>query len=322
MTKKVLTKTNQMSRDEWLHLRRKGIGGSDAAAACGLSRYKSMFSLYQEKMGKVVPEPAGEAAYWGTIMEPVLRSEFGRRTGLTVEPMPYLFYASDHPFMIADIDGIVREKDGSVSLVEIKTANAYAAPDWVGGLPIEYYMQVQHYLYVCDLTHAYVVVLIGGNDFRTIELDRDPDTVQSLIKLESDFWINHVEKGTAPAVDGMESTSKVLEQLYPTAEKISMVLPESADELVSYYLSLQSQEKSLKTEKTAVENQLKELLKDNQCALTPAGYAVSWKNVTTNRLDTTALRKDHPDLVAQYTKAASSRRFSIKFTHTNQKGDK
>ncbi|WP_407635573.1 YqaJ viral recombinase family protein, partial [Effusibacillus pohliae] len=35
-----------MSREEWLRQRRRGIGGSDAAAIAGLSRYKSRIQVY------------------------------------------------------------------------------------------------------------------------------------------------------------------------------------------------------------------------------------------------------------------------------------
>ena len=49
MSKKILAKTEGMLREEWLALRKQGIGGSDAAAACGLSRWKSPLGLWLEK---------------------------------------------------------------------------------------------------------------------------------------------------------------------------------------------------------------------------------------------------------------------------------
>src|SRR5690606_37257359 len=51
MTVQVLAKTLEMPRDEWLELRRKGIGGSDAAAIVGLDRYRSAFDVYADKLG-------------------------------------------------------------------------------------------------------------------------------------------------------------------------------------------------------------------------------------------------------------------------------
>ena len=66
------------------------------------------------------------------------------------------------------------------------------------------------------------------------------------------------------------------------------------------------------------ENALKAMLGEAECAKTPGGYSVRWKSSTTSRLDTTKLKADHPDLVAQYTKTTNYRRFSI----SAPKGDK
>ena len=316
MTKQVLAKTTKLTQEEWLQLRMKGIGGSDAAAAMGMSRYKSQYTLWAEKTGQMKqPDLSGnDAVYWGTVMEPILRQEFSKRTGLEVQEIPFMFCDKDNPFMLADIDGIAKEEDGSCSLLEIKTAGLYAAKDWADGLPPEYYMQVQHYLSVCGLNHAYVIVLIGGNDFRFIEVDRDDNTIGNIIALESDFWNNHVLTKAAPDVDGSTSTADTLGELYPKGNKTSLILPDSADEIAKYYLDIQLQEKELKTEKLMAENELKEMLGESECALTPAGLAISWKNVTSSRLDTTALKKAEPELAAKYSKSSVCRKFSVKET--------
>ena len=41
------------SEEEWLKLRHDGIGGSDAAAVMGISKYKSPLKVYKEKLGFV-----------------------------------------------------------------------------------------------------------------------------------------------------------------------------------------------------------------------------------------------------------------------------
>ena len=42
----VAASTENMSREAWLEFRKKGIGGSDVAAACGLSQWKSPVALW------------------------------------------------------------------------------------------------------------------------------------------------------------------------------------------------------------------------------------------------------------------------------------
>lgn len=45
--------------------------------------------------------------------------------------------------------------------------------------------------------------------------------------------------------------------------------------------------------------------------LTSSDWKAVWKPITTNRIDTTALKKALPDLAAQFTKTSTVRRFSV-----------
>lgn len=48
------------------------------------------------------------------------------------------------------------------------------------------------------------------------------------------------------------------------------------------------------------------------CEVVQAGeYKITWKEITTARIDTTALKKALPDVAERFTKQSTSRRFSI-----------
>jgi hypothetical protein len=47
-----LVSTKDLERDDWLEVRRTGIGSSDAAAAIGLNPYQSQLELWMQKTGK------------------------------------------------------------------------------------------------------------------------------------------------------------------------------------------------------------------------------------------------------------------------------
>lgn len=66
----ILASTEHMSYEDWLEHRKLGIGGSDASVVCGVSKYKSPVELWMEKTGQIPLQEAGEAAYWGTQLEP------------------------------------------------------------------------------------------------------------------------------------------------------------------------------------------------------------------------------------------------------------
>lgn len=71
-----------------------------------------------------------------------------------------------------------------------------------------------------------------------------------------------------------------------------------ADELAGEIEALQD---AIKTEMTA----------RNVDTLTGTDWKITWKAVTSNRMDTTALKKELPDIAARYTKASVSRRFVL-----------
>ena len=309
MSKIVIARTTDMSHEEWLLARKKGIGGSDCAAVCAMNRWRGPLDVFIDKTSSSIEDTNNESSYWGNVLEPILLKEFSRRTGLKTEAVPFIFQFKEYPFMIANIDGIAHETDGSVSLLEIKTANGFAAKEWEDGLPPEYYLQIQHYLAVTDISKSYVAVLIGGNHFKYETIERDEETIRMLIAMESAFWNNHIVTNIPPEADA--TSGAILEKLYPKSDKTSVILPEIADDLVAQIADCKSVAEDLKNAQSEAENKLKSLMKDAEYAKTPAGYSISWKNTDTTRIDTAKLKAELPDVYTQFSKKVSTRRFSI-----------
>lgn len=68
----------------------------------------------------------------------------------------------------------------------------------------------------------------------------------------------------------------------------------------------------LEAEITAIQDEIKAVMSASACyEFSGPDFKVSWKEVTTNRLDTTALKKAIPDVAALYMKTTTSRRFVI-----------
>ncbi len=306
-----LLSTKNLSREQWLQIRKQGIGGSDAAAVCGLSRWKSPVDLWLDKTGELDPEPSGEAAYWGTLMEPIVRQEFSRRTGLHVEEHPYVMQHPEHPFMLSNIDGLIEDPKRGLGVFEAKTANAFARPDWESGLPDEYALQVQHYLGVTGLSFAWVAVLIGGNTFETRLVERNEPLIRDLIVLEKHFW-DGVLNLIPPVLDGSDASSRLLNRLYPeSASEKTIQLPDEALRLIGMYEEAQQSEKDAANRKEESANRLKALMGDAETA--QAGdRLVTWKSIQSERLNTKALKAEEPGLYEKYLSCSSYRRFSIK----------
>ncbi len=58
-----------LSREEWLKMRKTGIGGSDAGAICGLNPYSSPMSVYQDKITDEISQEDNEAMRQGRDLE-------------------------------------------------------------------------------------------------------------------------------------------------------------------------------------------------------------------------------------------------------------
>ncbi|WP_343187023.1 lambda-exonuclease family protein [Anoxynatronum sibiricum] len=300
-----------MTHEEWLCHRRSGIGGSDAAAIAGVSRWKDPFSVYMDKTDKGQPFETNEALYWGSTLENVVISEFMKRSGLRVEPLPVILQHPEVPYLLANLDGIVIDDEGHVGVFEAKTANAFSKCEWEGDkVPDAYMLQVQHYLNVTGYDYAYIAVLIGGNEFQYKRIQRDNEMIQHLMALEMHFWTNHV-LAKSPPVPTAQST-ELLALLYPGGKKETLILPADSLDLIKAFETHQASEKEAKNLKDEAAAKIKALMGDHETAAIDGHCTIKWTPVSSERFDTTAFKKKHPILAQEYTKASISRRFTVK----------
>ena len=311
MSSKILTSTADIPYEDWLEYRKQGIGGSDASVVCGISRYKSPVELWLEKTDQLPYQEAGEAAYWGTQLEALVRIEFTKRTGIEVNTVNQLLRSEEHPFMLANLDGVCEHPDYGTCIFEAKTASAYKAGEWDNAVPDEYMLQLQHYMAVTGYKGAYIAVLIGGNTFRWKFVERDEELIAMLIKLETDFW-GHVQNRTPPPLDGSDASAKFIAERFPdSAPQSHIALPDTASELLAQYDEACEQLETITAKKQKAENLLKEMLGENE-TVTSGSRIITWKSVTQERLDSKTLKAEHPKLYQKYANKTSYRRFSVK----------
>ena len=67
---------NEISHEEWLELRKKGIGGSDAGAIVGVNPYSSAFQVYCDKKGLMPETEDNEAMRQGRDLEAYVARRF------------------------------------------------------------------------------------------------------------------------------------------------------------------------------------------------------------------------------------------------------
>lgn len=73
---------------------------------------------------------------------------------------------------------------------------------------------------------------------------------------------------------------------------------------------LQALIEEAQTEAEALQDAIKAAMGDSE-SIQAGEYRITWKAVTSNRIDTTALKKAMPELAQQFTKTTTARRFCI-----------
>ena len=157
------------NREDWLKGRDSvnGLGGSDAAAACGMSRRKSQMLLWSEKTGKTKPKDLSGVDYvqMGVKTEGPMRELFAAfHPELEITHHPFDIYRQDfRPWLFTTLDGEIRDRaTGDMGVLEIKKADVMNKRDreeWDGRVPDEYFIQVLHQMLATGYSFAYLWAL-------------------------------------------------------------------------------------------------------------------------------------------------------------------
>lgn len=307
---KKMISTKGLSIKEWLRYRRLGIGGSDASTILGLNPYNSILRLWEDKTGRYPAEEAeNEYTHFGHVMEPIIRREFERRTGYRVRRSNFILQSTEHPFMLADLDGITRDKEGDLCVWEAKTASEFKRTVWENGVPEEYMAQLQHYLAVTGYQKAYICAIVGGNSFYCYEIRRDEGYIARLTQAEKTFW-DCVTSGIPPRPDGAAATSTYLNEKYKSGKKSEVTLPQEAELLAETYGKLEKDIRQLKVQKDTVANQLKSMMGENEKGRTES-HVISWTTIVKKTADMEKVKEQLGEDYKNCLKENSYRKFSV-----------
>ncbi len=312
---RILAKTKDMTREEWLQLRKQGIGGSDAGAVCGLNPYVSAMDVYVDKTQELVSDDSfdNEAMKQGRDLEDYVAQRFMDATGLKVRRSNAMYVNEKYPFMIADVDRLVvgSKKDGLIGL-ECKTASPYTAEKWKDGkVPAHYLAQCYHYMAVLGAEAWYIAVVIYGREFKFVKIERDEEVIQNLIQIEEKFWTHHVVPGILPEPDGSDAADEFINRYFKESREELAVPLLGFDEKLRRRQEISELMGKLETEKKKIEQEVKAYMQDAEMAEND-NFFVSWKNSISNRLDSARLKAEMPDIYKQFCKQSQSRRFLVK----------
>lgn len=296
--------------------RRSFLGGSDAAAAVGLSPYRSRFALWLEKTGQV-PEQVRdtEAMAWGRRLEPLVIDEALDVLRLRgVAGMQVEVAHPEHPWMRGHVDALIHEEpDGPAIPLEAKTVGEWSADQWEEGVPDWCLIQVHHYL-AClpDAPEAIVAALLGGQRLVIHRIPRDPAAEALLVEQEAAFW-RLVESRTPPEVDGSEATSEALRRAFPGREDHPSV--QAAPEALAAcerFKKARIEVARWEAEQEAAANAIRAALGDATDLLVGDKVLATWRPSVSHRLSSELVKKWYPEVYAECLAEVRMRRLLVK----------
>lgn len=313
-----LIDTRKINRADWLEVRKRGIGGSDAAAAVGLSPYKSPLELWMEKTGrdaclpKIDPKDTAHPTYWGSYLEPIVAAAYTQQTSNRVRKVNAILQHPKFPFMLANLD---REVIGTplVQLLECKTAGEFGAKLWQDGVPEYVVIQVQHQLAVTGKQAAHVAVLLCGQKLEIHLIRRDDELISRLTTLEARFW-EYVTTDTPPPADGSESADHALRVLYPgNALAIDFSDDRNLSATFADLVSLRADIKAREAQAEKLKQAIQQAMGDASEARFETGRVLFRRSQDSTTINADLLLLNHPELAVEYAATKpGTRRFLIR----------
>lgn len=315
---KQFTVIKPKSRDEWLAIRRNGIGSSEVGTILGLNPWQTPYQLWRLKKGLDAPVQENFAMKAGHYLEDAVAHFYADETGAEIiksSAGDWIAQDCEQKFLQVSPDRLAwipnaPRKPGNKMIVECKTTQRTIDPD---NLPMHWFAQLQYQLMVMRLDQGALAWLTQGREFGHAEIARDDDFCTFMRGELERFWAEYiVGDQEPPCIDAEDVTTKFSMQ---TDGKL-IEADAAAIEMVSVLKDVRNQISELESCRKMYEDGIKVTLGDAEAMVDTEGHTiVSWrtpkKQVT--KFDVARFCAEHPELAKQYTTVSTPcRRFLVK----------
>lgn len=285
--------------------RNKFIGGSDVAAILGLNRYKTAYEVWEEKKHSIKTFEGNAATEWGKKLEPVIITHFEQVNNVKVFDNNNEYISKEHEFLGCHPDGICTINNENV-LIEVKTVSSDAYKFWGNSIPMEYYCQVQHNLFVLGLKKAkFVYLVLDSRFYSEIDVNFDAEYVAEQNNYLIKWWNEYII--------GDETPIKTVTDYEKENPEVKMV--EADDETAKKHtelIEIKAKIKDLETQKEAIEDFLKLKIGDATDLMYGLNTIATWRPQTKVTVDTKKLKEELPETFLKYATEKTIRTFLVK----------
>lgn len=312
------------TEEEWLEERAKGIGGSDAAAVLGMSKYTSPLKLYRIKLGELKQDLSDNVyVKKGKDLEAMVRNQYVvpyfEKRGYAVRHPNQMFVSWKTPWLRANCDGIAvpseisRQTYTENIIIEIKWVSEWGEANWYGedylGVPPEYYAQVQHYMLTTGARKAVICALFDKSwEMHYFEIPFDVKFAERLSEETYNFYNFHMMMKIPPKVDIVIDKEDAIELLKKdTVETI--VGDPMFENLLTGYMSEKADANFHTKNADALMKQISALYLEGHRSET---YRMSIGTYTRAGFNTAKFAEDYPELYEQYLQTSEYTRTTVK----------
>jgi putative phage-type endonuclease len=267
-----------IGRELWLDARTKGIGGTDAAAILGLSRWSTPLQVWLEKRGEAAPQSDREPEWlwWGRQVEPLIALRFSQSaTGREVWKPDGIRQHPEIPCFLGSFDYLLMNERAGLDCKTARRGDEWGEPG-TDEIPASYVVQCQHYMAITGFRRWYVAVLIGGSEQREYEVHTDGELQDFMRAKLLEWWNRHVVAGERPEMDGHERTRQWLAHRFPQETAPLLRAPLEANPLAQELWRARCTLEEIEELKRSRENSLKELIGEH-AGIEGEGWRATWK---------------------------------------------
>jgi putative phage-type endonuclease len=290
--------------------RRNGIGASEAAAALGLSKYKTALELYFEKIGEAPPFSGNLATEAGLALEPIVLGEYEKRSGHKLTALQERAPFAGRPWLWATIDA----KDEHLpAVIEAKTARG--GPEWgdpgTDQVPQGYVAQSQVQMACVGYALAIIPVIFRGPmEYVEYRVNADAELFRMMLAGLDDFWAR-VQRRDPPD----PSTYNDIKLRWPKDTGTQIMATPEVLTACAELSRIKREISDLETISEQHEALIKTALADAATLTADDGTTLAtWKSSKASRaFDAKRYQTEHPDLIEPYmVEKSGSRRFLLK----------
>ena len=305
-----------MTRTEFLQRRKSGIGGSDVAAIMGLSKWRTAYDVWRDKVSDEINADENTTLLeYAAFLEQHTADEYAKQTGRKVRKWSVELVNAEYPFLKGNIDRQILLDERGLGVLECKALSTFNFKRVeMYGLPDDYICQIQHYFLCGNGAYKWGAFAILNRDngrLLTFEVMPDAALQAEIVRVCVPFWLESVEKRVPPVQTVPGADAKVT--LPPRFD--GQIVDLTGDEKLNALCAERVENAKLVDEAKALlaqtDAQICAELGDTEAAEC-RGARLYYKSSSRVTFDSTRLKKEKPELFKEYSKTTETAR-SLRF---------